>query len=157
MGLVLFNCWASVDKAEQGRAGRSENPYGQPMKMRVFAAVAVAVPLAFGTSRLAAQGNSDHSNVKVPDSSVEKPGDEGNKAHTNHVIALRGGKPDAGSGPAGKVPDDIRAAYNLPNSGGAGTIAIIDAFDYPTAASDFNTFSTAFGLPTETGDGSVFQ
>lgn len=127
------------------------------MQMRVLAAIAVAVPLAFGTSRLVAQGNSDHDSFQVPDSSTEKPGDEGRRAHTNHVIALRGGKPDAGSGPAGKVPSDIRAAYNLPNFGGAGTIAIVDAYDYPTAVSDFNTFSSTFGLPTESGDGSVFQ
>ena len=60
------------------------------MKMRVFAAVAVAIPLAFGTSRLIAQGNSD---VHVPDSSIEKPGERGHKAHTNHVIALRGASP----------------------------------------------------------------
>src|SRR5215831_7824945 len=46
------------------RQALRESPEGQPMKMRVFAAVAVAVPLAFGTSRLVAQGNSDHSNVK---------------------------------------------------------------------------------------------
>jgi subtilase family serine protease len=113
----------------------------------------VAIPLAFGTAMMA-QGNSD---VHVPDSSIEKPGEHGQKAHTNHVISLRGGKPDAGGGPSGKVPDDIRAAYNVPNFGGGGTIAIVDAFDYPTAVSDFNTFSTTFGLPTEPSDGSVFQ
>jgi len=128
------------------------------MKMRVLAAVAVAIPLAFGTSRLVAQGNSDDANIHVPDSSVEKPGDEGKKAHTNHVVALRGGKPGGGSGPGGGMaPADIRAAYNLPDFGGAGTIAIVDAYDYPTAAADFNTFSANFGLPTESGDGSVFQ
>ncbi len=33
-------------------------------------------------------------------------------------------------------------------SGGSGVIAIVDAYDYPTASSDFNTFSTQFGLPT---------
>jgi subtilase family serine protease len=129
------------------------------MKMRVLAAVAVAIPLAFGTSRLVAQGNSDHDNIHVPDSSIEKPGDEGNKAHTNHVIALRGGHPGAGSGPGGGMaPADIRAAYSIPDTGkSAGTIAIIDAYDYPTALNDFNTFAGNFGLKTEGGDGSVFQ
>ncbi len=30
--------------------------------------------------------------------------------------------------------------------GGSGAIAIVDAYDYPTAAADLNTFSTQFGL-----------
>jgi len=51
--------WFAVDTAERERYGRSEPPEGQLMKMRVLAAVAVAIPLAFGTSRLMAQGNSD--------------------------------------------------------------------------------------------------
>jgi subtilase family serine protease len=120
------------------------------MKMRVLAAVAVAIPLAFGTSRLVAQGNSDDASIHVPDSSIEKPGDEGKKAHTNHVVALRGTKPRGGSGPdGGMAPSDIRAAYNLPDAGGSGIIAIIDAYDYPTALSDFNTFSGQFNLPPE--------
>jgi kumamolisin len=125
------------------------------MKMRVFAAMAVAVSLAFGTARLMAQGNSD---VHVPDSSIEKPGERGHKAHTNHVISLRGGQPDRGHGapppsdPPGKSPAQIRQAYVLPSTGGAGTIAIVDAFHYATALNDFNTFSTQFGLPTQSGN-----
>src|SRR5207245_4584002 len=33
------------------------------------------------------------------------------------------------------------------SSGGSGVIAIVDAFDYPTAENDLNVFSTQFGLP----------
>jgi subtilase family serine protease len=118
------------------------------MKMRVFAAMAVAVSLAVGTSRLGAQGNS--TNVHIPDSSIEKPGDEGNHAHTNHVISLRSGKHDQGNGPLGGLsPEQAWNAYNVTANepGGLGTIAIIDAFDYPTAVSDFNAFSDQFNLP----------
>jgi kumamolisin len=127
------------------------------MKMRVLAAVAVAIPLAVGTSRLMAQGNSD---IHVPDSSVEKPGERGFKAHTNHVISLRGAQPDrpgGGGGPAGMTPAKIRTAYGVPSSGGSGIIAIVDAFDYPTAVNDFNVFSNQFGLNLEPGDKSVFE
>jgi len=45
-------------------------------------------------------------------------------------------------------PGQIRMAYNLPSSGGTGTIAIIDAYNDSTAQSDLNTFSSYFGLPT---------
>jgi subtilase family serine protease len=124
------------------------------MKMRVFAAVVVAVSLAVGTSRLGAQGNS--TNVHVPDSSIEQPGDRGQKAHTNHVISLRAASPDAGSGPSGKWPSDISAAYSF-TPGGTGTIAIVDAFDYPNAVNDFNTFSDQFSLPKTAGGQPLIQ
>jgi subtilase family serine protease len=48
---------------------------------------------------------------------------------------------------AGLSPTQIRTAYNLPSTGGSGTIAIVDAFDDPTALNDLNVFSSQFGLP----------
>lgn len=48
------------------------------------------------------------------------------------------------------TPASIRALYNLPSTGGSQAIAIVDAYHYPTALADFNTFSQAFNLPTET-------
>jgi subtilase family serine protease len=50
--------------------------------------------------------------------------------------------------PSGLSPVQIRAAYNLPSTGGSGTIAIVDAYDDPTIQSDLSTFSSEFGLPT---------
>jgi hypothetical protein len=57
--------------------------------------------------------------------------------------------PFAGSSsPIGYSPSQIRTAYNLPASGGAGTtIAIIDAYDTPNILNYFNTFSNQYGLP----------
>jgi len=49
--------------------------------------------------------------------------------------------------PTGLSPTQIRAAYNLPSTGGQGTIAIVDAYDDPTVQSDLNVFSSQFGLP----------
>ena len=49
-----------------------------------------------------------------------------------------------------------KAAMNYDNpTGGSNVIAIVDAYDYPTATSDFQTFSQEFGLPSgnECGDG----
>jgi kumamolisin len=115
------------------------------MKRIVFAlTVAVA-----GSSILGfAQGQGpEHAAVLIPDSSIEHAGDRGAFAHTNHQIRIR---PEAGIGPNGGVtPGQIRAAYSLPSTGGSFTIYIVDAFHYPTALSDFNTFSSQFGLPTE--------
>ncbi len=50
--------------------------------------------------------------------------------------------------PTGLFPAQIRKAYNLPATGGNGTIAIIDAYDCPTVQNDFVNFSKQFGLPT---------
>jgi hypothetical protein len=50
--------------------------------------------------------------------------------------------------PAGLSPSQVRRAYNLPSTGGNGTIAIIDAYEYPTAQEDFVTFSNQYGLPS---------
>ncbi len=53
----------------------------------------------------------------------------------------------ATTAPIGLTPLQIKTAYNLPLTGGSGTIAIICAFDNPMAENDLNTFSRAFSLP----------
>lgn len=95
-----------------------------------------------------------HGQIAVPRSSLRQPVGSG-LAHTNHLILtgpwlqahVGGGR---AASVAGYVPSDIRAAYNLPATGGSGAIAIIDAYDLPTSLNDFNVFSKQFGLPTET-------
>jgi subtilase family serine protease len=56
----------------------------------------------------------------------------------------------ASTSPTGLSPAQIKSAYNFPTSGTAGagkTIAIVDAFDDPTAESDLAVFSSQYGLP----------
>jgi kumamolisin len=96
---------------------------------------------------VAQQANND--DVLIPDSSVEGPFDSGLRAHTNHLIKTA--QPEGGLGPGGGMsPAQIRSFYNMPSTGGANTIVIVDAYDYPTALNDFNVFSAQFGLPQET-------
>ena len=56
-----------------------------------------------------------------------------------------------GASPAatnGYVPSDLRSAYGLPSSGGNGRIvAIVDAYDLMSAASDVAIYRAQFGLP----------
>ena len=114
-----------------------------------------------------AQGEAfQHGRVLVPDSTIEHPADVGRRAHTNHVIFLRS------SGltltvPSGETPGSLACVYQtaqtltagcpkssttLPSpSTSGGTIAIVDAYDYSTATSDFNTFSGQFGLLPSSG------
>jgi subtilase family serine protease len=53
----------------------------------------------------------------------------------------------AGSAPTGYGPADLKSAYHLPDAAGTGTIAIVDAFGYPTAEADLAAYRTQYGLP----------
>lgn len=64
------------------------------------------------------------------------------------------------AGPTGYRPGQMKVAYgfNLVSAKGKGqTIAIVDAFDDPTAEADLATFSTQFGLPACTTANGCFQ
>jgi kumamolisin len=117
--------------------------------------------------------------IIVPSSSVVRPQDGGKRAHTNHLIFVpaKHGPPIL---PNRETPGSIACIYQLPpyttsdksifedgcpiseaadpTTGGSGVIAIVDAYHYPTAADDFDAFSTQFALPLSgdmsCGDGS---
>ena len=96
--------------------------------------------------------------ILVPASSIELPGDVGHRAHTNHLIKFdRKASHGGGGSPSGETPSSLRSVYNLPSSGGSGVIAIVDAFDYPTAENDLNVFSAQFGLPACTTANGCFK
>jgi subtilase family serine protease len=59
--------------------------------------------------------------------------------------------------PLGVAPSEIKKIYNLPSSGGTGTIAIIDAYDDVTIESDLGVFDTAYGLPACTTKNKCFE
>lgn len=54
----------------------------------------------------------------------------------------------AATAPAGYGPADLQSAYALPSDGGSGqTIAIVDAYDDPTAEADLAVYRQQYGLP----------
>jgi subtilase family serine protease len=111
--------------------------------------LAVTALIAAATPQLFAQGQGPaHASIVIPATTVEHPEDVGVRAHTNHLILVR---PNfVGTSPSGETPSSIRSVYALSSnvdSGGSQTIAIVDAFNYPTAANDLKVFSTQFGLP----------
>jgi subtilase family serine protease len=63
------------------------------------------------------------------------------------------------STPDGYSPTDLQAAYNLPSSsGGAGQlVAVVDAFNDPTAESDLAVYRSQFGLPPCTTANGCFR
>src|SRR5436853_1795562 len=68
-------------------------------------------------------------------------------------------RPNAYGSPSGYNPPDLQSAYSLPSSsaGSGQTVAIVDAFDDPRAASDLNTYRNRFGLPACTTSNGCFR
>ncbi|MGA2512288.1 MAG: S53 family peptidase [Candidatus Limnocylindrales bacterium] len=69
-------------------------------------------------------------------------------------------RPAITSAPTGLSPSTILSVYNFPTSASAGTgqtIAVVDAYDDPTAESDLGVFSTKFGLPPCTTANGCFK
>ncbi|GAA0679114.1 peptidase S8 [Kitasatospora atroaurantiaca] len=60
--------------------------------------------------------------------------------------------------PSGFGPSDLLSAYNLAANGGAGqTIAIVDAYDDPSAESDMAVYRAQYGLPACTTANGCFK
>lgn len=131
---------------------------------------AVVVFAMCGLGSAAGQQQPRAGTVIVPPTNSVQPENVGKHAHTNFLIfvpaAKKGGPSLQGLSPNGETPQSLSCvyqtwagqikgcpinpssgSYNAP-SGGSKVIAIVDAYDYPTACSDFNVFSKQFGLPT---------
>jgi hypothetical protein len=69
------------------------------------------------------------------------------------------GKPTVTTTPSGYGPSDLQSAYQLPatNSGAAPTVALVDAYDDPSAESDLAIYRSYFGLPACTTANGCFQ
>lgn len=102
--------------------------------------------------------------VIIPESSVARPEDAGKFAHTFLKIFAPAGRPMASITPDNtfaEYPASIACVYKVgPNyagcvpanngkhaSGGWGAIALVDAYDDPTAQADLDYFDTFFGVP----------
>lgn len=123
---------------------------------KILFALSLAVVIAAAAVIVFAQGPPPTSKgwIHIPDSTIQRLGDIGFRAHTNHLIFVRSqGKPIKPTGPTGMYPKPLWEYYTGTNysaqSNGSNVIVIVDAYHYPTALNDFNYFSNQFGLPTE--------
>ncbi|WP_083707473.1 S53 family peptidase [Intrasporangium flavum] len=74
------------------------------------------------------------------------------------VVVDATGKPQVTAAPSGYGPADIQSAYGLTGlSSGGRTVAIVDAYDDPTAEADLATYRTQFGLPACTSANGCFR
>jgi subtilase family serine protease len=121
------------------------------VKRLVVLAAAMSVAATGGVSATAlaapSQSGVTHRTVHVC-ATPSKAGVAG--CHAIRRDTLRDGKPVSPNvtTPAGYGPIALHSAYNLPNAptSGTPTIAIVDAYDLPSAQSDLNTYRSTFGL-----------
>jgi subtilase family serine protease len=115
----------------------------------VVVALVVLVPVS-------AQGANGHANYRAV-----CPGPPAGYAHCHALVVTDSrGNPRAQSAPYGLSPTTIKSVYGFDSSNGAGagtTIAIVDAYDDPSAESDLNVFSSQYGLPACTTANGCFK
>lgn len=107
---------------------------------RIAISIIVTAILVVSPLSVLAAGSSDHGQPVCP----------GPAAADSARCYARVLRPDASTSPTGLSPATIKSVYNFPTSmtAGAGkTIAIVDAYDDPTAESDLAVFSAQYGLP----------
>jgi subtilase family serine protease len=116
------------------------------MRGRKFGLSSGAVLVAALAAVLSAQGANVNANARAV-----CPGPAFASAHCHAWVTTDSrGNPLASTSPIGLSPQTIESVYSFPTSSTAGagkTIAIVDAYDDPTAESDLSVFSSQYGLP----------
>jgi len=113
-------------------------------------ALAAVAALAIGASAMADPGKSQR--PVCPGYSA------GDTARCNaHVVTDQAGRPLASTSPTGLTPFQLRTAYNLADTPSTRTIAIVDAYNDPTAESDLAYYSSQWSLPQCTTANKCFK
>jgi subtilase family serine protease len=115
-------------------------------------AAAAAIPLALAPLGGAANANANAAAVC--------PAMPFGAAHCHALVVTDArGNPLASTSPTGLAPATIKSVYSFPTGSTAGagkTIAIVDAYDDPSAESDLGVFSSQYGLPSCTAANGCF-
>jgi subtilase family serine protease len=125
---------------------------------RLVLGVAVGATALVATATATATATPGASAATHRSARVCAPAAAGYAACAARVVVDAGGKPAVTATPSGYGPADIQAAYGLPAAGTATpsgpTVAIVDAYNDPTAESDLAVYRSHYGLPAcTTGNG----
>jgi hypothetical protein len=162
-------CRAAVSSAPKSREGPT-----RMYRVRLYQATAiVATALCIGNVPVAAAAPGEivlqgtRGTIVVPASSVLHPEDAGRRAHTNiRLLIQKGHAGPQNTEPSGdyETPASLGCLYGVTKfvkgcnpetlktvaTGGSKAIALVDAYDMPTAAHDLGVYSKQFGLPAIT-------
>lgn len=126
------------------------------MRTRILIAVLAAVPFVLPSSATAAPQAPAAPAVRHACAQPSR-GHAACQALIRTDIAARQGIQPAAAAPAGYGPADLAAAYALPAASTTATVAIVDAFDDPTAEADLATYRAQYGLPACTSANGCFR
>ena len=127
--------------------------------MRVSLPLRPLALIAFATFVVALNAYATPSNAAAQPQKVCGPAGAA-MARCHALLSMNGAGTFATSSPTGLSPATIKTVYSFPLSSTAGagkTIAIVDAYDDPTAENDLNVFSSTFDLPPCTTLNGCFQ
>ena len=147
------------------RSGEGQQPARGPKRgaRPLFAAVAlaaVAIGAGPGTAPASAAAAASSTYSVHRECGVPRPGAA---ACTALRLVSTSSAPDAlvnAAGAQSLTPQDLRAAYSLPAEtqfSSTQTVAVIDAFDDPTAEADLGVYDETFGLPACTSANGCFR
>ncbi len=126
----------------------------------LFVASACAVFGVSGASALPGVGHAPRLPVRGPSVSLgcANPVAGGIHCFGRAIRPATQDGPELMAGPTGLGPSQIQSAYKLAGLNASGrTVAIVDAFNDPKAASDLATFRKAYGLPACTTANGCFK
>ncbi|HZN15622.1 MAG TPA: hypothetical protein VFB78_15240 [Acidimicrobiales bacterium] len=125
-------------------------------------ALTIGTALAALMNALAAPALADYGSSQGPEHSnapaCAPPQANSARCHARVVTNGRTGKPDATTSySSGYNPADLASAYAIPAGGAGMTVAIVDAYDNPTAEADLAVYRSRFGLPACTTANGCFR
>jgi subtilase family serine protease len=129
-----------------------------PLTAAAAGALLVATALGAGSASAAPAARSAHGSERTCAAAAF-----GYAACLARVVTDAAGHPMAkrvapNATPAGYGPSDIRSAYNLTGSSSGGkTVAIVDAYNDPTAESDLRVYRSQYGLSSCTSANGCFR
>ncbi|MER5755349.1 carboxypeptidase regulatory-like domain-containing protein [Streptomyces sp. NPDC002088] len=124
-----------------------------------MAVVSAGLPLA-SIARAEPAGTSSRGNKPSVEQvcTTPQPGKVGCLALRRNDVGGRQGVLPATVTPSGYGAADLQSAYNLPSDGGEGrTVAVVVAYDDPTAESDLAVYRAQYGLPECTTANGCFR
>ena len=144
--------------------GNMHVPRGR-LAVLVLALAALVGSLAGGGATRASASPPPVSPTPIPANFVRACADpaEGEMAcfalrRTTGIVATVPAGVDAAAAVNGYGPSDIDGAYNIPTTLGSGkTVAIVDAYDDPSAENDLGVYRSNFGLPACTTANGCFK
>jgi subtilase family serine protease len=125
------------------------------LALSLAAATGAIVLLVGTTSAMALPSSTASTHQAARVCAVPLPGSAGCHAM---VVLDATGKPLATTTPNGLGPADIQSAYGLAGlTSGGRTVAIVDAYDDPTAEADLGVYRSQYGLPACTTANGCFR